>query len=242
MKLAIHQPEFMPWTGFFAKMARADAYVVLDHVQFKKRYFENRNRIVSAGGKVGWVGVPVISKGAFDQAINQVRIDNSQPWQRKLLGTIAHTYAKAPCFQPYFDELQAIVTARPFERLVDLNLELIGFFRRHLGIATPMAFSSTMALNGHKGSDLILEICRQHHARQYLCGASGKDYLVAADFQRAGVAIAWLNYRPAAYRQLGAPFVAGMSALDLLFNHGKASAAVVMAASVNKETTCTSWA
>lgn len=228
----------MPWLGFFHKMARAERYVVLDHVQFKKRYFENRNRIVSASGMISYLCVPVITKGRFDQAINQVRIDNTHPWQRKLVGTIVRTYAKAPYFEPYFSELESIFTKMSFERLVDLNLELIHFFRRHLEITTPLVMSSTLKVEGYRGSDLILQICRQCRGKRYLCGASGKNYLVTGHFEHNGIEIEWIDYRPVPYRQLCPTFVPDMSTLDLLFNHGSYGASMLVGRPLKERQPC----
>lgn len=228
MKLAVHQPEFMPWMGFFNKMARADLYVVFDHVQFKKRYFENRNRVVSPQGEVSYLGVPVKTKGRFTQAINQVEIDDTQDWKRPLLKTAALYYGKAPHFRRYFDELHSLVQEAEYTELLALNMALIGFFCRHLGIATPMVFSSAMDVSSFKASDLILQICLQNGADVYLCGASGRDYLQQEDFTRHGIRIEWLDYRCPPYKQLCSSFVANLSTLDLLFNEGPESLRIIM--------------
>jgi len=220
LRIAIHQPEFLPWPGFFNKMFLADLFVIFDHVQFKKRYFENRNRIVSPRGETAWVGVPVKSKGKFTQAIKDVEIDNSQLWKNKLLTTVGHYYGRAPFFGDYFPGLKALIEEREYGRLIDLNMELISFFRRNLGIATRMEFSSGMGVEDFRASDLILNICRKNGAGEYLCGSSGKDYLKEEDFEKNGIGITWLDYKPPVYGQLCGEFKAGMSTLDILFNHG----------------------
>lgn len=210
----------MPWLGYFHKMLHAGTYILLDHVQFKKRYFENRNRIVSPRGEVWWIGVPVKCKGRYTQAIADVEIDGDGHWARTLLERVRHAYGKAPHFRRYFDELAHTVSGREYGRLVDLNMALIGFFRRHFGIDTPLVFSSGQGVNGSKGSRLILDLCLKAGAGRYLCGASGKDYLVEEDFARAGVEIEYLNYTPPIYPQLCPNHVSHLSSLDLLFNAG----------------------
>ncbi len=82
MIIAIHQPEFLPWLGYFDKMQRVDKYIVFDHVQFKKRYFENRNRI-KQGNMPVWLSIPVKTRGKYLQKINEVEIDNCSSWQKK---------------------------------------------------------------------------------------------------------------------------------------------------------------
>ena len=228
MKLAIHQPEFMPWLGFFNKMTLADEYVVLDHVQFKKRYFENRNRILSPQGQELYAGVPVISKGRFEQAIREVEIDNSQTWKPKLLGRIRNCYARSPHFDRYYPELRRLIEDIQYTRLIDLNLALIDFFRTHFEITCPLIHSSSLEVAAYTGSDLILRICRLRGADVYLCGASGRDYLRLEDFRKSNIEIVWLDYQCPRYKQLSPRFVPNMSALDLLFNHGPAAREIMI--------------
>ena len=108
MIIAIHQPEFMPWAGFFNKMTQSDLFVILDHVQFKKRYFENRNRIVSPRGKVSYITIPVKTKGKYIQSICDVEIDNAQAWKDLMLERIRHSYSKAPFLK------NLLMTLRPY--------------------------------------------------------------------------------------------------------------------------------
>ncbi|GAB6041604.1 WbqC family protein [Endothiovibrio diazotrophicus] len=213
----------MPWLGFFSKMALAERYVVFDHVQFKKRHFENRNRLVDSAGEVKFVGVPVISKGRYTQAINEVEIDNAQPWRKKLLGPIQQMYRRAPFFSPCFEELRELIEGREYLRLVELNLALIDHFRRKLGIDTPLVYSSDFPVEGFSGSELILELCVRNGASEYLSGMFGKEYLVLDDFAERGVGVSWLDYRAKPYPQQCPEFVPNLSVLDLVFNHGDES-------------------
>ena len=235
MKIAIHQPEFMPWLGFFNKMALADVYVVFDHVQFKKRYFENRNCIVSPKKEVSYIIVPVISKGRFTQSIMDTEIDNTQNWKEVLLKKIRFFYSKARYFDKYYDPLRYVVTAKEHSRLIDFNIDIINFFRKNLGISTPMVFSSQMNVQAYKGSDLILQICLLNKAQVYLCGASGRDYLKENDFLERGIRIEWLDYKCPEYSQAGDGFTANLSTLDLLFNHGDDSLNILMNVPPKKE-------
>lgn len=234
MKIAIHQPEFMPWTGFFYKMALADIYVIFDHVQFKKRYFENRNRIVSFKKEVSYISAPVITKGRYTQPIKDTQIDNAQDWKKVLLKKIRYFYSKAPYFDKYYDGLCSVVNARAHERLLDFNMDIINYFRIHLGISTPMVFSSQMDVLGQKGCGLILQICLINKAGVYLCGLSGRDYLNENDFSQRGICIEWLDYQSPEYKQLGEGFTPNMSTLDLLFNYGEDSLNIIMGASLKR--------
>src|SRR2546428_602993 len=97
MVVTIHQPEHLPWLGFFDKVRQADVFVILDHVRYRKRYFQNRNRIRAEHGAI-WLTVPVHVKGMFHQPINEVRIDNegNPRWREKCWNSIVQNYRKAP--------------------------------------------------------------------------------------------------------------------------------------------------
>ncbi len=218
----------MPWMGFFNKMALADKYVVFDHVQFKKRYFENRNRLVTPRGKIEFITIPVIGKDKKDQAINQIEIDNTRDWKRKLTKTLAHYYCKAPFFYEYYDELKSLIIDTEFTKLISLNMMFINFFRQHLGITTPMSFSSDLDVSSYKGSELILQMCKVTNAEVYLCGPSGGDYLNQDDFRNHEIKIEWLEYQCPYYSQLCDQFVPNLSTLDLLFNNGPNSLEIIM--------------
>lgn len=228
MKIAIHQPEFMPWLGFFYKMALADTYVVLDHVQFKKRYFDNRNRIVSPRKEVSYAVAPVLSKGRHAQPIMNTELDNTQNWKEVLLKKIKYFYSKARYFDKYYASFYSVLKEKEHHHLIDLNIDIIDFFRSSLGISTPMFFSSRMNVQAYRGSDLILQICLLNESSVYLCGPSGRDYLKTDDFSKRGINIEWLEYKSPEYSQLGDGFIPNMSTLDLLFNHGGESLNILM--------------
>jgi|APSaa5957512535_1039671.scaffolds.fasta_scaffold11098_2 hypothetical protein len=219
MKIAIHQPEFIPWLAFFDKMKQADRYVILDHVQFKKCYFENRNRI-KFENKAIWLTVPVKSKHKYYQSISDVQIDNSSNWQRKMLQKFLHCYGRSKYYNEIINELEPLVISRKYERLIDLNITFINWFRKIFEIKTPIDFSSNMEVQQYNGSDLILETCIRLGANHYICGASGKNYLRLNDFQSSGIEIIWSEFNHPQYPQLGENFIGHLSSLDYVFNHG----------------------
>jgi len=227
MIVAIHQPEFMPWAGFFNKMIQSDLFVILDHVQFKKRYFENRNRIVSPRGKVSYITIPVKTKGKYFQSICDVEIDNAQAWKDLMLERIRHSYSKAPFFEKSFNDLKALLSTKQYNNLISLNMDIINLFRRYLDIHTPMLYTSNMDVDSLEASDLILQTCLMHRADTYLCGISGRDYIKMEDFEKNNIQIEFLDYQPASYKQLCSNFVPYMSILDILFNHGERSRDIV---------------
>ena len=219
MIVAIHQPEFMPWLGFFNKMKRADLYIIFDHVQFKKRYFENRNRI-KAKDQYLWVTLPVKSKNRYLQSILDVEIYNGSDWQRKIWEKIRHSYVKTEFFDEFSNSLKNLIFEKKYEKLIDFNLSFIEWARKVLEITTPMKLSSALGMSEYKSSGLIFEICRRVGANQYLCGPSGKDYLDLDQFKAAGIEIIWQEYKHPEYTQWRGKFIPYLSILDAIFNCG----------------------
>lgn len=219
MRVTIHQPEHLPWLGFFHKMAECDVYVLLDSVQFTKNNYQNRNRLIDRNGEVFWSTVPVRMAGHTEKLIADMELDNAQPWPRKTWARIAGTYRSHPYFGALAPELESIFMSG-HALLIDLNIQLIEFFRRQLGISVPIVRSSTMEVAGSR-SELLLSICKNLGADTYLSGPSGRDYLDGGLFLAAGVA---LDYHVFNHPTYAAPiFKPYLSTLDLLFNHGPGS-------------------
>ena len=223
MIVTLHQPLFLPWLGYLDRMAHADLFILLDHVQFERRNYQNRARI-RFDGEARWLTVPVVQRSR-DELIIEKRIDNSPVgpdrwWGSRHFKTLCYAYRDAPFFNDYAPQLREILQS-PCERLVDLNLALIEMLRSAFGIRTPMVRSSELGVGGRK-SELMLNLCLAVGAKTFLGGMGGsREYLDVAAFERAGVEVTWQQYRHPRYPQCGsAPFIAGLSSLDLLANCG----------------------
>ena len=226
MRVVILQPGYLPWLGFFDQFFQSDLFVFLDDVQFDRRGWRHRNRIKSRTG-VQWLTVPVLSKGRFTQSIRETRIDGSRPWQRKHLGSLCACYAQAPYFDRYFPEIQRLVQGR-WDFLIDLDLALIDALLGWLGVQRPTRLASTLG-GGGRGTQRIVEICRAVGATEYLSGETGAAYLEEALLRANGIALRYQHYAHPLYRQLFGPFVSHLSVVDLLFNHGPESLAILTA-------------
>jgi hypothetical protein len=218
MRVAIHQPHYLPWLGFLHRMAQADLFIVLDHVQFERGNYQNRTR-VRVNGAAHWLTVPVLQRSR-DERILDKTIDNRRDWAAAHYETLRRAYTSAGYFGAYGPRLKRIYERR-WERLVDLNLATLELLREAFGIATPMVKSSGLAARGAK-SELVLNLCKAVGARALIVGLGGsREYLDRTAFAQAGIALELQEFRHPVYPQRGGgPFVAGLSAIDRLFNCG----------------------
>jgi hypothetical protein len=226
MMISIMQPAYLPWLGYFHRVAISDVHVVLDHVQMGDRSFTNRNRIRTAKGW-SWLTVPVETGGQRRALpICELAICGSRDWANKHWKTLTHNYARAPFFhehQSFFADLYG----REWKNLAELLRESTDYLLGAFGIKTPLRFSSQMHTQ-RKKNELIVELCRRVQARVYISGPLGRDYLQEQDFAAAGIELRYHDYQHPEYRQLHPGFEPFMSAVDLLFNHGPASREILM--------------
>lgn len=226
MIVAIHQPHYLPWLGYLHRMAQVDLFIVLDHVQFERRNHQNRSQIRN-DGKAHWLTVPVVQRSQKER-ISEKLIDNSgRPWGPQHHATMRHAYRHAPHFGAYASALREILEAR-WERLADLDRAMLDLMRDAFQIRTPLARSSELGVDGAK-SDLILNLCRAAGADALLAGFGGsRRYLDAERFAQEGVRIHWHEFSHPTYPQCGPEaFIPGLAAVDLLFNCGPHSGAIL---------------
>ncbi len=210
-------------------MSQADQFVFLDTVQFEKNNWQNRNKLVDRGGNPFWITVPVNLKGHLSGTINDIRIENSQPWVRKYWGRVQASYCRHPYFDLYAADLEKLFKTG-FEKLVDLNLALIDFFRTALKIQTPVLRASELGVSG-KRSELLLDICLKTKASKYLSGPSGKDYLDQALFKNHQITLLFHEFSHPTYEAKN--FVPYLSTLDLIMNQGTKSSEILRGAAIS---------
>lgn len=196
-------------------------HIVLDHVQFEKNSFVNRNRVRTAKGWT-WLTVPVRTKGRFGNLqICDLEISLQAAWRRKHWDTIRFSYSRGAYFARHVPFFRAVY-GREWERLNELLREITHYLLSALGITTRIVFSSEVAVSGEK-EKLVLNLCRAVGARSYISGPQGRGYLDPSAFARAGIDLLFHDYRHPQYRQLYPGFEPYMSVVDVLFNHGSHS-------------------
>jgi hypothetical protein len=224
LRTAGHQPDYLPYGGFFARMLMVDAFVLVDHVQFEKKSFQSRNRIA---GDVQ-LSVPVRTHGRFTQPIAAVEIAEPEGrWRTRHWRSLQQCYAKAGAFsrhEPFFADLYS----RAWTRLVDLNLVIIEYLCRCFGIDTPLVRSSALAV-GRPGTELLVELCHAVGAQEYVSGPGGLDYVKDAVLLHAGLRSTYARYQPVPYPRRSPGSAGHLSAVDLLFHAGAGAGAVLRA-------------
>src|SRR5437016_5052872 len=155
MLVSIHQPNYLPWSGFFHKMLLCDAFVFLDNVPFSKNSYQNRCRIKTKQG-VNWLTVPVLTSHHFNQSTNEVQIDRRSRWAIKHWRTIQQSYSRASAFTFLADSFESAYQEE-WQLLADLNIELITRIARTLGYEGDLVRATTLGVDG-KQSDLLASI------------------------------------------------------------------------------------
>ena len=224
MKIAIHQPHFLPWLGYLHRMASVDAFVLLDHVQFERRNYQNRT-MIRMNGAPHWLTVPVVQRSQQERILDK-ELDNGDGgerwWGPLCARTLQHVYGKAQFYREHAPALKALLETR-HARLVDVNQAALDWLREVFGVRTPLIRSSELGVGGAR-AELILEICQAVKADALLAGMGGsRGYLDVGEFARNGVRIEWHQFQHPVYPQPGPqPFLPGLSAIDMLFHAGPA--------------------
>ncbi len=224
-KVAIMQPTYLPWHGYFGLMTKVDYFVVLDHVQFNKRSWQQRNRIKTQSGII-YLTVPVLSKGKSDQLINNVLINKDLNFVKKHLNSIKHNYCKSDYFNYFFSKISKILNLN-HSYLYDLNLDLIKFFKHELQIPAKLIFSSDLKVEGSK-EKLLVDICKKIGADTYLSPPGSRDYLNDGNsFKKENISLKYFQYNKVEYFQQFKDFEENLSIIDLMFNCGENSFDVI---------------
>jgi len=219
--VAIHQPNFFPWLGYFDKLVRADVFVVLDHVQYPKSEGNWSNRVkLAVNGRADWFTMPVVRAYEGFRRIDEMQIDNAAPWRRKLLQLLRTNYGKAPAFDTVFPVVEPWIE-RQADRLSDYNLHAIASICERLGLrSSHIVRSSSLDVHGTK-TDLLVSIVKAVGGTRYLSGDGSARYQDDAVFMAAGIDVAYQRFVHPIYPQRRMPeFVPGLSVLDVLFHCG----------------------
>lgn len=222
--VAIHQPNYLPYLGFFDKIKHCDIFVILDDADFTKGEFFQRNKIrtsLNTPKSVGWIWltVPVEEKHV---PCNQILIKDL-PWAMHHWTQIYTSYRKSPHWSEFSEGLEEIYTEaifkKVYKRQIDLNVDLINLLIKYFGLTAKVVFASTLGITT-TGTQRLVDIVKALGGDTYLSGVGGRDYLDVSLFEKSGIKIIFQDFNHPVYKQRYSGFVPNMCALDYLFNVG----------------------
>ncbi len=219
--IAIRQPGYFPYLGFFKKIQTSDVFVCFDDAQYAIRAWDNRNKIKQDQGTM-WISVPVFEP--FKKKLNEVKIANNE-WIPKHILAIKSNYQQAPYFNDYWNDIESILNNK-WEKLIDLNLALIEYFIQVLDIKTKIVRSSELNVSG-SSSIKLLNICKKLNADSYFSGIMGKEYLDEDLFKKAKINVIYENFVHPTYSQIQGEFIPNLAIMDILFNEGENSKTIL---------------
>lgn len=216
--VVIHQPDFIPYLGFFDRLLKADIYVVFDNVQYVRssRGWTSRDKIKTKNGEK-WISVST-QKASRDILINQVLLSKDENWRRDNINLIRENYKKSP----YYDEIMPYILELydyQCEKMMDFNLESIKMLLKLFDIQVDIVTASELNPVG-KSNTLIIDIMKKLGCNQYLSGVGARDYYVPELYEEAGINVIWQDFKHPVYKQQFEGFIPYLSSIDLLFNCG----------------------
>src|SRR5487761_1012706 len=216
MKAVIHQPMYLPYPGFFHKLNLADVFVIMDDVQYDKR-FTNRNVILDPNGPTH-LSVPINKQQKFSPNM-VVEINNDLPWRDNHWRKIRMCYAKAKFFQMYSDYFERLYS-KEWNLLFDLDFDAVKKIMEWLGIRIPVVRESELHVKG-SGTDRLINACKAIGANTYVSGKGGKNYMDESLFEKNNLKLEYQSYAPKPYPQrFSKSFIPDLSIIDALFNLG----------------------
>jgi GNAT superfamily N-acetyltransferase len=214
--VAIHQPNYIPWLGYFYKIFKSDCFVFLDDVSFPTRSFVNRNRVcINASAR--WLTIPI--RREFDTIIRDA-VPAEPGWHKSHLRSLELSYKRAPHFGSVFPLVASVLEKHGDANLGQLNSALIECIARHLEIGSSFLYSSSLPITG-SGEDRILNLVKAVGGQTYISGSGAAGYQSGDSFRQQGIELQYSNFTPSPYPQQAAEFLPGLSILDALFNVGR---------------------
>ncbi|MDB3920183.1 WbqC family protein [Candidatus Pelagibacter sp.] len=224
MKIAIMQPTYLPWTGYFGLIDYVDKFILLDDVQFSYQSWQHRNKILTKSGTI-WLTVPC-GKSNNKKLLNEVEIKNNF-FLKKHIKSINQNYEKTFFFKNFSNQLFEVMNKKN-EYLSELNINLILMIKDYLQIKTKILKSSELRINKSPKDQYIFDICQSLNATEYVSPPGAEDYLKDSNlFFKNNLPIEYFAYNHPIYKQTKEDFVSHISVIDLIFNNGKKSLEII---------------
>ena len=218
--IVVLQSNYIPWKGYFDLLAAADEFIIYDEVQYTRRDWRNRNRII-VNGQPTWLTIPVQSKGNYEAAISEIRVLD-KGWASNHYRTLQLNYRRAP----YFDEVDRILCdayerAASLDLLTEINELFLRIIANFIRVQTPILRSTTVPRTTSDPTGRLVEICKARDATDYISGPAARAYLKQEEFKSAKIELNYANYEGyPTYSQSADLFDHHVSIVDALFHCG----------------------
>lgn len=218
MKVAIHQPHYFPWMGYFDKMAKADVFILLDIVQMEKGSFMYRNRIVDRNGQIAFLTISAEKHGYLDLQFKDIQTKDDDLWLKKQKDKIIESYSKSKFFEEVWNQLGPLFENKE-TTICSYCVRSILRIKELLGIETKIIMQSELPVDSDKRkNDLVLDLCKKVGADVYISGNGARKYTDESSFESAGIELRYQVFNPPVYPQLNSgEFISGLSMIDALF-------------------------
>lgn len=215
MIISIHQPDYIPYLGYFYKIFKSDIFIFLDDVQFSNDNMHNWNKVKTPQGELK-LKIPVEYK--FGYKINQVRTKDELKWKEKHLKTIEMNYSKAKYFKEIYPSYKEVIM-KDYDNIAEMNIAINMFVCKCLNINTKFVRSSEMNITSNK-EERVIDICLEMKGKTYLSGNGARAYQNEDNFNQKGISLQYTDYDVFEYKQLWKEFIPNLSVIDYLFNCG----------------------
>lgn len=215
-KVGIHQPNYIPWLGYFYKIFESDIFVFLDDVQFSNKGAHNYHYLKTPQGSLR-LKIPVEYNHGFK--INEVRTKDELDWKKDHLNKLSLNYKKAPYFDEIFEDFKSILSHN-YKNISVQNIEIIKFFAKKFKLDSKFVVASDLNIHTSR-EEKVLDICSATKATIYISGTGAKAYQQEENFIKRNISLKYSAFHPFKYKQLwGEEFLTNVSILDYLMNYG----------------------
>lgn len=232
MIVSIHQPQYIPWPGYFFKILKSDVFVLYDTVQYPRgKHFGNRNQVKTANGPT-WLTVPVLRRSDMLPYLN-IPVELPAKWANKHWRTVELSYGRAPHFALVAEFLKELYSRPQWPNIAELNLEFTRACLAALQCNVKIVRASDMEASreGLRGADYILAILKELGATKYISGQGEGSlrYVEPEGFAASGIQLNTYQFTSPTYEQLWGEFIPELSIVDMLANVGAESRSLIEA-------------
>lgn len=228
-KIAILQPNYIPWKGVFDLISKVDVFVFYDDVQYTRRDWRNRNIIKTPQG-TQYLSVPV--RYETGSLIKDVEIDQSSNWQNKHYKSIVSNYSKAPHFKKYKGILEDIFQETTWDSIAELDIFATKRIAQELDLNVEWVRSSDLKMSGEKSGEKIIKICLELDCNFFINGPAAHSFMDKGQFEKNNIDLRYIKYDFPPYQQLHGEFTHFVTTLDVLFNCGSESKELITTSSI----------